>query len=523
MMGPETPSSVDLPSEALEPLPLSASSSSFNSVYRGSITGDALLFPSTSSSFVDPPSYADAVFRPHQPQNGSDSFSRNALTYSRSGPASTSDYVEITVSDPQKENDAATSLVPGGGSHVTYLINTRTRSAAAAYSVRRRFRDFVVLADRLAESYRGFFIPIRPDKNVVESQVMQKHEFVEQRRADLEKYLQHLAAHPAIGRSEELRVFLQSQGKLPLAPTTDVASRMLDGAVKLPKQLFGDGVSGCVPPQEAVQPARGGRDLLRMFKELKQSVTNGWGGVKPMAVEEDKEFLERKENIQELTLQLNAASEQAESLVKAQHDTGEVMGELGLAFIKLLKLENDESIYDSQKVGAADIKTIATAAVKASRFYRELNSQTIKHLQEILHEYIGLMLIIRLAFSERSDALLTVQTLLSDIASWRTRVDKLEVASSRIFGGDESRIRRLEEIRKTISVTEDAKDCAVREYERIKERNRFELERFDKERRDDFESMLRGLAINQAGYFEKIANVWDAVANETSHYAKDNC
>lgn len=59
---------------------------------------------------------------------------------------------------------------------------------------------------------------------------------------------------------------------------------------------------------------------------------------------------------------------------------GETMGELGLAFIKLTKFENEEAMFNSQRVRAADMKGLATAAVKASRFYRELNAQTVKHL-----------------------------------------------------------------------------------------------------------------------------------------------
>lgn len=138
---------------------------------------------------------------------------------------------------------------------------------------------------------------------------MQKQEFVEQRRVALEKYLRRLASHPMIKRSDELKVFLQVQGRLPLPLTTDVASRMLDGAVKLPKQLFGE--SGAVlAPQEVVQPAKGGRDLLRLFKELKQSMSNDWGASKPLVGEEDKEFLEKKEKMQELEQQLSNASQQ---------------------------------------------------------------------------------------------------------------------------------------------------------------------------------------------------------------------
>lgn len=89
-------------------------------------------------------------------------------------------------------------------------------------------------------------------------------------------------------------------------------------------------------------------------------------------------------------------------------------------------------------------------------------------LQDKLHEYLGTMLAVNNAFSDRSSALLTVQTLSSELASLHSRVEKLEVASSKIFGGDKSRMRKIEELREAIRVTQDAKICADREYERIK-------------------------------------------------------
>ncbi|KAK7276059.1 hypothetical protein RIF29_17191 [Crotalaria pallida] len=479
--------------------------------------------PNTNiSSHIDPPSYNDAVFT----LNGSldldspTASSESSQSLSRS-PSSTSDFIKITVSNPIKEQETSNSLVPGSNSYVTYLITTRTNVSefgGSEFGVRRRFRDVVTLSDRLAESYRGFFIPPRPDKSIMESQVMQKQEFVEQRRVALEKYLRRLAAHPVIRKSDEFRVFLQVQGKLPLVATTDVASRVLDGAAKLPKQLLGD---SAIAPHEVVQPAKGGRDLMRLFKELKQSMVNDWGGTKPAVAEEDKEFLEKKESLQELEQHINSASQQAESLVKAQQDMGETMGELGLAFIKLTKFENEQAVLNSQRVRAADMKGVATAAVKASRLFRELNAQTVKHL-DTLHEYLGLMLAVHGAFSDRSSALLTVQTLLSELSSLESRAEKLEAASSKVFGGDKSRIRKLEELKETIKVTEDAKNVAIREYERIKENNRIELERLDRERQDDFLNMLKGFVVSQVGYAEKIANVWTNVVEETRGYANES-
>ncbi|KAF3563912.1 hypothetical protein DY000_02017792 [Brassica cretica] len=555
MMGSENAdgfeeTNLNVPKEEMENLVLNGDGTgdvngdSSNSAYRSAVSTlstahdplsplPTVLTPADSdpltapSSYIEPPSYADVIFSPFDETsdseiNGGEDSSLSPDSLSRSPSSSSSDYIKITVSNPQKEQETSNSIV-GGNTYITYQITTRTNLpdfGVSESSVRRRFRDVVTLADRLAESYRGFCIPPRPDKSVVESQVMQKQEFVEQRRVALEKYLRRLSAHPVIRKSDELKVFLQVQGKLPLPMSTDVASRMLDGAVKLPKQLFGEGGASAVPVHEVVQPARGGRDLLRLFKELRQSVSNDWGGSKPAVVEEDKEFLEKKEKMLDLEQQIINSSQQAESLVKAQQDMGETMGELGLAFIKLTKFENEEAVFNSQRTRATDMKNLATAAVKASRFYRELNSQTVKHL-DTLHEYLGMMMAVQGAFADRSSALLTVQTLLSELSSLQARAEKLEAASSKVFGGDKSRIRKIEELKETIKVTEDAKNVAIREYERIKDNNRSEVERLDGERRADFMNMMKGFVVNQVGYAEKISNVWARAAEETSQYDRE--
>ncbi|GJM88306.1 hypothetical protein PR202_ga04355 [Eleusine coracana subsp. coracana] len=414
----------------------------------------------SSSSFVDPPSYADVAGA------GADAFSPRSASASphssfaspkRSARAASSEYEHITVSDPETEAEpAATSLVPGSApTYISYLVTSLRRGDGQPTQVRRRFRDFVTLADRLAEAFRGHFVPPRPDKNTVES---------------------------------------QAEGKMPLPGSTDVASRMLDGAARLPRQLLGE--ETVAAPQDVVQPAKGGRDLLRIFKELKQSMVTDWAGVKPPLVEEDREFLEKKQKLQEWEQQLTSASQQAEALVKAQQDMGDTMGALGLAFIKLTKFETEEAMYDSQRIRAADSKCIATAAVKASRACRDLNAQTVNYL-DTLHDHLSIMLSVHTAFADRASALLTVQTLMSDLASLQSRIEKLEAAASKIFGGDRARLRKVEELKETIRATEDAKFCALREYERIKENNRSELHRLDRERKEDFLEMLKGFVTSQ--------------------------
>ncbi|EYU45693.1 hypothetical protein MIMGU_mgv1a003484mg [Erythranthe guttata] len=487
---------------------------------------DPLLFP-THTPHLDSPSYADVMFSSFEDRfpesNGAGDISDEATISPNGSQSSSSEYLRISVLNPQKEVESSNSIVPGGNTYVTYLITTSTNVpdyAGTDFSVRRRFKDVVTLSDRLGEGYRGLFIPPRPDKSVVESQVMQKQDFVEQRRVELEKYLRRLSRHPVIKKSDDLRAFLTVDNRMPLPASIDVASRMLDGAVRLPKQLLGES-SSAIEPQDVVHSAKGGRDMLRFFKELKQSVVNDWGNSRPSVEEEDKDFLEKKEKLWDLEQQLTNASKQAESLVKAQQDMGDTMGELGLAFIKLTKFENEQAALNSQRTRAADMKNVATAAVKASRLYRELNAQTVKHF-DTLHEYMGMMLAVHSAFSDRSSALLTVQTLISDLSSLHSRTEKLEGASSKIFGGDKSRVRKLEDLKGAIRITEDAKICAIREYERIKENNRIEIQRLDGEKQADFVKMLKGFVVDQVAYSEKIGNEWAKVAEETRKYAKES-
>lgn len=267
------------------------------------------------NSILEPPSYAEAIFQSFD-LDSADSDDVRSLDHSLLASQSfSSDYLKISVLDPRKESELSGSLVPGGGYYFSYLITTFTNLPeynGAEFNVRRRFKDVVALSDRLAEKYRGFFIPLRPDKSVVESQVMQQIEFVEQRRVALERYLRRLAAHPVIRRSEELRLFLEGSGTMSLMRTADVAPRVVGVAVQVGNQLHsGEGVNDrAAGVSEVTQSTKGGRDFFRIFKELKQSVTNDWAGARPALVEEDKEFLSRKEKLQDFELQLSNVSQQ---------------------------------------------------------------------------------------------------------------------------------------------------------------------------------------------------------------------
>lgn len=299
---PSPLSAASAAADDLETLGLDSSSSSSAAAATASASTDPLLHPPTSRAaaaanhdafviddFLDEeddfsPAPAPSVARPPPPRPD----------------AAPPVFTKITVSDPKKHAEpsgggATAGVIPGSGSYFTYLISTRLAGGGGEVRVRRRFRDVVALADRLAAAHRGLFVPARPDKSVLEGQVMQRHDFVSQRCAALQRYLCRLAVHPVVGHSPDLRTFLTEpaafpafQGEAPRYWTTTV-----NAAAPLAQ-------------------AKAGRHLFGMFKGLKQTVVNGLVATKPPPVEQetDTEFLAHKARFEDLQQQLTTTSQQ---------------------------------------------------------------------------------------------------------------------------------------------------------------------------------------------------------------------
>lgn len=125
----------------------------------------------------------------------------------------------ITVTDPILVQPPG---VFAGPPHWTYYINVRARKTVAEVqgekfsavqnSVRRRFRHFVALEDRLRNVCKGAILPPRPNKHptraIDEATSRQSSQFALQRAAELETYLNALRLHPIAGNSVPLKLFL---------------------------------------------------------------------------------------------------------------------------------------------------------------------------------------------------------------------------------------------------------------------------------------------------------------------------
>ncbi|OQU87773.1 hypothetical protein SORBI_3003G341400 [Sorghum bicolor] len=509
------PSSPVSPVEDLDTLPLESSSSSVGVA----ATTDPLLRPPPPPSSTSSPTAGEnhGVFLDEEDEDGVEDFTpppapHTAAAATKSREASPG-FAEITVSEPRKHAEPATGavgVIPGSANYVSYLIATRVPDGGE-FRVRRRFRDVVALADRLAETHRGLFVPARPDKSIVEGQVMQRHDFVNQRCVTIQRYLRRLAAHPVVGRSPVLHAFLTEPSGI---PTSDGESPRWS-----PEMSAATSMAAATP----VTPTKSGRDFFGVFKDLKQTVTNGWVAVRPPPVEEeiDKKYLVHKAKLEDLEKHLVTASQQAEAFVKDYDDLRATTGFLGMSFIKLAKFEKEQATCSSQKRRAADISNFASAVVRTSRSQAKLNAEIVKHLG-VIHEYMETMASVHNAFNARSNALLRVQNLSAELYFLRTRAGKLESVSSRGMDQERPRDQKIEELKETVRATEDAKAHALKELELIKENNMNEIKRFNKERRQDLVEMLKGFVSDQATYSDHFASIWTKVAEETKGYAKSS-
>ncbi|KAF3339755.1 sorting nexin 2B-like protein [Carex littledalei] len=139
-------------------------------------------------------------------------------------------------------------------------------------------------------------------------QVVQRHDFVEQRRNSLNKYLHRLAAHPIVGCSEEhCAPSCGTLQQLHLIPKQTMRRIQRRGCrCQVIFKVVRDGLVGSVP-------VKGGTDFFGMLSNIKQTLVNRWGGggsVTGSRMLEEDEFLLKQAKVLDLAQQLTTISQQ---------------------------------------------------------------------------------------------------------------------------------------------------------------------------------------------------------------------
>ncbi|KAA0724646.1 Sorting nexin-1 [Triplophysa tibetana] len=136
--------------------------------------------------------------------------------------------LNISITNPEKVGD-------GMNAYMAYKVSTQTTLPMfrrKTFTVRRRFSDFLGLYEKLSEkhSQNGYIIPPPPEKSIlgmtkvkVGKEDPSSAEFVERRRASLERYLQRVVNHPSLLQDPDVREFLEKE-ELPRAVGTQALS-----------------------------------------------------------------------------------------------------------------------------------------------------------------------------------------------------------------------------------------------------------------------------------------------------------
>ena len=139
----------------------------------------------------------------------------------------------IYVGDPHKVGDLTSS-------HTEYSVTTKTTSKGyrnPEFTVSRRYRDFLWLYTQLHNNSPGVIIPPPPEK---QSLGRFEADFVESRRAALERMLNKTAAHPVLQHDSDLKLFLESD-----AFNVDIKNKeRKDVGLGESKGMFGGMLSG---------------------------------------------------------------------------------------------------------------------------------------------------------------------------------------------------------------------------------------------------------------------------------------
>lgn len=438
--------------------------------------------------------------------------------------------LEVTVTDPQKSVDAKSSLSAMGKKVVTYRVHARSNLPGYVVqdsTVWRRFRDFVALADRLADSHKGYFVPPRPEKTLVGTS---DELFVQHRMTQLESYLRRLSTHPVLRHSAELRVFLTAHDLEASAEWAGFKARRAMGAVS-PVSTGNDENGNAGFPSsrpggngDGTSPSPGRAKIGRFFKELRQTVVQSTavatvGGAlgietpKPRVAEEDTQFITEKDRVLRLEQELAIASQKAERVLLQEEKYGDALGELGLECMKLSKLEEEEAgrvgVYSEAGAGcqtmASQARKMGNATVRISRLTRAVSTQLAQQLDP-LHDYLGMMPAVRKAVSDRAETLLTLQTLLAEADGKHARITKLET--------DITKMKKVDDLKRELAENSAAAEAVRTEYQHIQERQREEFRRLEETRAREFKKMWLGFARTQVAHAERALSVWRAVAEE---------
>lgn len=338
---------------------------------------------------------------------------------------------DITVGDPHKVGDLTSS-------HIVYQVRTKTSSKAykqPEFTVSRRYRDFLWLYTTLHSNNPGVVVPPPPEKQAVGRF---DSNFVESRRSALERMLNKTAAHPVLQHDGDLKIFLESD-----AFNVDVKHR------------------------EHREPGLG--DNKGMFSSI--GFGSGGGG---KFIEHDDWFHERRTYLDALENQLKALLKAIDTVVQQRKALAEAAGDFSASLHALSTVELSVSL-------STPLEGLSDLQLRIRELYERQAQQDVLTLGITVDEYIRLIGSIKQAFAQRQKS----------FHSWHSaeaELSKRKATQDKTLRSGKTQQDRLTQLQADVGDGERRCHQARLLFEDMGRLMRSELERFEREKVEDFKS-----------------------------------
>ncbi|XP_069749638.1 sorting nexin-2 [Narcine bancroftii] len=378
--------------------------------------------------------------------------------------------IHVSVSDPEKVGD-------GMNAYMAYSVSTKTTLSMFSskdFTVKRRFSDFLGLHSKLATKYMhvGYIVPPAPEKSLVGMTKVKvgkedpsAADFVEKRRASLERYLQRTINHPTLLQDPDLRHFLESS-ELPRAVSTQALS---------------------------------GAGILRMVNKAADAVNK-------MTIkmnESDAWFEEKQQQFENLDQQLRKLQNSVDLLVCHRKE----LSVNTAAFAKsAAMLGNSE---DHTALSRA-LSQLAEVEEKIDQLHQDQANADFYLLAELLSDYVRLIASVKGVFDYRMKCWQKWQDAQATLQKKREVDAKLQYAN---------KPDKTQQVKEEIREWEARVQQGERDFEQISKTIRKEVGRFEKERIKDFKSVIIKYLESLVHTQQQLIKYWEAFLPEAKAIA----
>nr|NP_001285586.1 sorting nexin 1, isoform B [Drosophila melanogaster]AHN54101.1 sorting nexin 1, isoform B [Drosophila melanogaster] len=376
-------------------------------------------------------------------------------------------FISIVVSDPQKIGD-------GMGSYLAYKVTTKTnipKFKRSEFSTLRRFSDFLGIHDLLVGKYMrlGRIIPPAPSKNIIGSTKVKispqqsepgtpmTQEWVEIRRAALERFVHRTAQHPVLRVDLDFMNFLESDQELPRSVNTSALS---------------------------------GAGVIRLFNKVGETVNK----ITYKMDENDPWFDDKITEVESLDANLQKLHNAMKSLVTSRRELSLLTGLVAKSAAMLSTCEEHTGLSRA-------LSNLADVEEKIELLRSEQANSDFFILAEFIKDYLGLFGAIKCIFHERVKAFQNWQYAQMQLSKRRenrgrfelaNRADKLDQAQQEV---DEGKVQRCQQ-----------------QFDDISAEIKREMERFELTRVKDFKVNIIKYIEDQMAHQQQIVSYWEAFA-----------